>query len=251
MLTRAIRAAAIAVAVASVSLSACGNHDKPAAVVAAEPESSPVEATADTDGANSNACAEGDIECEERLYQLEETLFAYESAVAKQIPEAAQSCWKSDSDAFRQLVDNCQNFECKDQALLTRIASLHFLQPAEHRASLELPPTPLLLTVLAADSVADTPSGPPDAKLQFEARGSLIHAREHPEHMGIAVRTDDQDHVFLFDMDIGNQPGQDEVLGLVGTSPTSQVLVRGQRRVAPTGVANFDPAQCRWVYELP
>ena len=59
-----------------------------------------------------------------------------------------------------------------------------------------------------------------------------------------------KDHVFLYDMDIGNQPGQDEVLGLVGTSPTSQVLVRGYRRVAPTGIANFDPSQCRWVYEL-
>jgi hypothetical protein len=107
----------------------------------------------------------------------------------------------------------------------------------------------LLLAVLAADAIDDKSPAPLDPKLRYEVRGSLIHAREHPEHMGIAVSAQGKDHVFLYDMDIGN-PGQDEVLGLVGTSPTAQVLVRGQRLDAPTGVANFDPAQCRWVYEL-
>ena len=52
-------------------------------------------------------------------------------------------------------------------------------------------------------------------------------------------------------MDIGNQPDHDEVLGLVGTSPTAQVLVRGYRHLAPAGVANFDTTSCRLAYQLP
>ena len=245
-MTRAFRGLAIAVAVTSVILSGCDNPKKPAAVAAAESRSVPAAADA-----AANICAEGDIDCEERHYQLEETLFAYEGGVAKQIDESAQSCWKADSEAFRRSLDDCNNFACKEKALLTRIASLHFLQPEAHRASLQLPQTPSLLAVLAPDTTADTPSGPPDSKLEFEMRGSLVHAREHPEHMGIAVSTDGNDHVFLYDMDIGTRPAQDEVLGLVGTSPTTQVLVRGHRLVAPTGISNFDSSQCRWVYELP
>jgi hypothetical protein len=245
-------ALAFAISVVSVSLGACGKQDKPAPAPAAELRSdSAVAATgAEADVASGNTCAEGDIECEERIYQLEETLFAYEAAVTKQIPEAARACWKNDSDAFRQTVDECKDFACKERLLLTRISSLHFLQPEAMRAALELPQTPLLLTVLAADVADNQPPGPPDSKLQFEARGSLIRASEHPEHMGIAVSAQGKNHVFLYDMDVGSHPGHDEVLGLVGTSPTTQVLVRGQRLDAPTGIANFDPSQCRWVYEV-
>jgi hypothetical protein len=248
MTTRVFRLFTVAVAFTSVALIGCGSPEKPVAVAATEAKSMP--AAAGSGEVSGATCADGDIACEERLYQLEETLFAYEAGAAKQIHEGAQSCWKSDSDAFRRLVDGCNSVACKEKALLTRIASLHLLQPQEQRASLELPQAPLLLAVLAPDTAVDTPAGPPDSTLEFEVHGSLIHAREHPEHMGIAVSADGKDHVFLYDMDIGNQPGQDEVLGLVGTSPTSQVLVRGYRRVAPTGIANFDPSQCRWVYEL-
>jgi hypothetical protein len=239
-----MRAVAIAIAVASVTIAACDKQEKPAA----DPRPKAAASVADSAEVSTVTCVEGDIECEERIYQLEETLFAYEAGVAKQVPEAAQSCWKADSDAFRQLVDDCKNLACKERALLNRISSLHFLQPAEQRAALKLPQTPSLLTVLAPDAATRTP---PDAKLLFEARGGLIHAREHPEHMGIAVSSGDKNQVFLYDMDIGNHPGQDEIMGMVGASPTAQVLVRGQRLVAPTGVANFDPSQCRWVYELP
>jgi hypothetical protein len=246
MTTRAFRALAIAVVVASATLSGCGQREQPAVVAATEEKSIP--AAADADETIGNSCAEDDIKCEERLYQLEETLFAYEAGAAKQIDEGAQSCWKADSDAFRRLVDNCKDFACREEALLARMASLHWLQPEEHRAGLEFPRTPVLLAVLPP--ATESGSSPPDSKLEFEARGSLIHAAAHPEHMGIAVSAEEKDHVFLFDMDTGN-PGQDEVLGLVGTSPTTQVLVRGQRVDAPTGVANFDPSQCRWVYELP
>lgn len=248
MRTRAMRAFAIAIVIASVSITACDKQEKPAADVAADAKSKPVAPAAGSGEPGSIICTEGDIECEERIYQLEETLFAYEAGVAKQVPAAAQSCWQADSDAFRQRADDCKNLECKERALLTRISSLHFRQPAEHRAALQLPQTPLLLAVLAPDAVTNTP---PDPKLLFEARGGLIHAQEHPEHMGIAVSSGDKAQVFLYDMDIGNHPGQDELMGLVGASPTVQVLVRGQQLVAPTGIANFDPSQCRWVYELP
>ena len=248
-MTKASCALAIVIAiVTSVTLSGCDKHEKPAPVAAAESKSTP--AVAIVAAASDMNCAEGDVACDERFYQLEETLFAYEAGVAQQIDDSAQACWKVDSERFRRSVDDCKNLACKEKALLGRIASLHFLQSTEQRASLQLPETPPLIAVLAPATADDTPAGLPDPKLEFEARGSLIHAGEHPEHMGIAVSADGKEHVFIYDMDIGNQPGQDEVLGLVGTSPTAQVLVRGQRVVAPTGVSNFDSSQCRWVYEL-
>jgi hypothetical protein len=249
MTTGVSSALTVGIAVLTAMLSSCGDNEKPVAVAAVESKAVP--AAVDAGEPRDTVCAEGDIYCEERLYQLEETLFAYEGGVEKQIDAAAKSCWKSDSDAFRRLVDACADFACKERALTTRLASLHLLQPVEQRASLQLPEAPLLIGVLAPDTAAAAASSPPDSNLEFEARGSLIHAGEHPEHMGIAVSADQKDHVFLFDMDIGNQPGQDEVLGLVGTSPTTQVLVRGYRLDAPTGIANFDSSQCRWVYELP
>lgn len=93
--------------------------------------------------------------------------------------------------------------------------------------------------------------GETDKDAAFEARGSLIHATENPEHMGIAVQDGEKQHVFIFEMDMGADSSQDEVLGLVGTSPTTQVLVRGIAQLAPTGINNFDSSHCRWVYQLP
>jgi hypothetical protein len=249
------RGLAMAVVVTSLAFSGCGKHDKVSAVVTPEQKPAPAASEVDVTETASATCAEGDIACEERIYQLEETLFAYEAGAAKKIGEGAQACWKADSEAFRKKVDSCKNMACKEEALLTRLSSLNFLQSEDQRASLELPPTPILLAVLAPDSASGSAltSEPAasDSKLQFEVQGSLIHARENPEHMGIAVSRDQKDHVFIFDMDIGNQPGEDEIMGLVGASPTVQVVVRGQKLVAPTGVENFDPAQCRWVYEVP
>jgi hypothetical protein len=225
----------------------CSGKQQAAAIEAAEPRGSSQAADLDAQDAN---CREGDIECEERLYQLEETLFAYEAGIAKQLDEAAQACWKIDSDAFRRSVDECDSIACKEAALFERIASLHWLQAEEHRAAIELPDAPQLLTVLAPHGEAGQAVTGPSAAMEFEVTGSLVHAQAHPEHMGIAVHANGKDHVFIFDMDIGNQPGQDEVLGLVGASPTVRVLVRGSRLVAPTGVANFDPAQCRRIYQV-
>lgn len=241
----ALRSLALVVVFGCVTLG-CSGEQQPAAVAAAEPRNTAHVADLDAQDAS---CAEGDIECEERLYQLEETLFAYEAGIAQQLDESAQACWKIDSDAFRRSVDECDSVACKETALLRRIASLHWLQAEEHRAAIELPDAPELLTMLAPYSDPSGAVAAPSAEMEFEVSGSLVHAQAHPEHMGIAVHANDKDHVFIFDMDIGNQPGQDEVLGLVGASPTPQVLVRGSRLVAPTGIANFDPAQCRWIYQ--
>ena len=134
-------ALAFALAVAAASLSACSKPEMPAAVAAIEPKSAPVVDVPGVEAASTVTCAEGDIECEERIYQLEETLFAYEAAVTKQVPEAAQACWKNDSNVFRENVDGCKNFACKESALLARIAGLHSLQPEDQRAALALPRT--------------------------------------------------------------------------------------------------------------
>jgi hypothetical protein len=194
-------------------------------------------------------CEEGDIECDERMYQLEETLFAYEAIMGKRLHPEARSCWQTDIAAFRTEVDACTDYACKEEALLRRISSLHDMQPTEQRAALALPQVPALIAVLPP-SVEESEIGS-EVNAALEVQGSLIHATTDPEHMGIAVQEDGKDHVFIFDMDMGSDHGQDEVLGLVGTSPTTQVLVRGVAQVAPTGVSNLDPAHCRWVYQLP
>jgi hypothetical protein len=183
------------------------------------------------------------------MYQLEETLFAYEAMIGQRLHADAQSCWQADVDAFRTTVDACENLPCKEAALLGRISSLHDLQPTVQRASLTLPQAPALIAVLPANVAANQATA--NAGASLEVQGSLIHATADPEHMGVAVHADGKDHVFIFEMDMSSDQGQDEVIGLVGTSPTTQVLVRGVAKVAPTSVNNFDPAHCRWVYQLP
>ncbi|MDH5823697.1 hypothetical protein QFW77_11935 [Luteimonas sp. RD2P54] len=201
-------------------------------------------------------CREGDVACHEVMYQLGETLFAYELAVAAGLEAAASECWRAAGEAFRRTVASCPDRACREAALRERLAGLHFLQPADGRADIALPPeAPQLLAVLAPEPAegndgSSLPASPGAAT--FEARGALVHASEHPEHMGIAVRgSDGADHVFLFDMQIGGGHGHDELLGLVGASPTARMLVRGRRKDTPEGAANFDTAQCRIVYQLP
>lgn len=233
-----------AVTLSALLLTACNQASTPPPVAA----SNTSETTATPPATIADACDEGDIACEERLYQLEETLFAYESIIDQRLPADAKSCWNADVDAYRDRLAACSSFACKESALLERIAALHELQPTQQRVSFELPPAPALIAVLPPSP--DEDEAPSSAIAAFEAQGSLIHATEHPEHMGIAVQADDEQHVFILEMDMGNL-GQDEVIGLVGTSPTTQVLVRGVPRVAPTGVKNFDSSHCRWVYQLP
>jgi len=118
----------------------------------------------------------------------------------------------------------------------------------ERHAASTLPAGYERIAVLASEAEA----GPArDHAPLLDVTGALVHASAHPEHMGLAVRDAAGDHVFVFDMDIGNQPAHDEVLGLVGTSPTASVRVLGTAANAPDGVDNFDVAACRVVYLLP
>ncbi len=118
----------------------------------------------------------------------------------------------------------------------------------ERHAASTLPAGYERIAVLAPEAEA----GPArDHAPLLDVTGALVHASAHPEHMGLAVRDAAGDYVFVFDMDIGNQPAHDEVLGLVGTSPTASVRVLGTAASAPDGVDNFDVAACRVVYLLP
>lgn len=264
MIAGPFRRTAAALALASLLLTACTGDRAPVAaaadISAPVPSPAPVSATASALAASDGGavpatdldriCAEDDIACHERFYQLEETLFLYEAGIANQIGEQARACWRADSEAFRRTLAGCGDNACREAALRERLASLHFLQPEGNRATLELPSDAAqLVAVLGPETEAAAAAGTP---VPFEARGGLVHASDHPEHMGVAVQAaGGEQHVFIHDMDIGNQPGHDEVLGLVGTSPTARILVRGHRSVAPDGVADFDVASCRLVHQLP
>lgn len=233
-------------------LAGCDRSRAPA-TKAESSESAAIEATESTEPPSppevpDRTCEEGDIECDERMYQLEETLFAYEAMMGKRLHPEAQVCWQTDIATFRKRVEACDGYACKEAALLARISSLHEMQPTEQRVSLALPPASALIAVLPPSVEGGETSD--DASAALEVQGSLIHAMSDPEHMGVAVQADGKDHVFIFEMDMSSDLGQDEVLGLVGTSPTTQVLVRGVGQLAPTGVSNFDPAHCRWVYQV-
>lgn len=216
-----------------------------------EPATAAPAAPAATFAESGARCEEGDIECDERMYQLEETLAMYEAGVAATVDPAARDCWRADVDTARRSVAACNDITCRQNALLARIASLHDLQPAERRAAIDLPPAPLLVAVIGPEPEAAPPgaeAGTPDA---LAARGQLVHSVEDPLHMGIAVRTDSgQEHAFILDADLGSQAAHQQVQGLVGTSPAIQVLVRGTSRIEADGVPNFDASRCRLVYQL-
>jgi hypothetical protein len=192
-------------------------------------------------------CGENDVACQETTYQLEETLFLYEAAVAKAIGDAARPCWSDDVAAFRRGIEECGDPDCRQARLRERLASLSDLQPPTHRAEIRLPSqVPLLIAVLGPENG----TGADDEAVPLVARGDLVHASNDPEHMGLAVRDGRHEHVIVFDIDLGDQPGHDAIMGLVGTSPTTRVLARGYRRMAPDGTANFDTGRCRQVYQL-
>lgn len=199
-------------------------------------------------GSTANAeCDEDDIACEETAYQLEETLFMYEAAVAKTIGKAAEPCWSDDIAAFRGTLDDCTDPDCRHTRLRERLASLTDLQPPDQRAAIPLPSQlPLLIAVLGPENENEAD----DQATPFQVRGDLLHASTDREHMGLAVRDGPRGHVIVFDMDIGDQPGHEALMGLAGTSPTTRVLARGYGSMAPTGIANFDTGRCRLVYQL-
>jgi len=118
----------------------------------------------------------------------------------------------------------------------------------ERRAAATLPEGYERLAALAPEAEA----GPVRADAAvLDVTGALVHASGDPEYMGLAVRDASGDHVFVFDMDLGNQPAHEELLGLVGSSPTATVRVLGTSIPIAGGTSNFDVAACRVVYLLP
>lgn len=211
--------------------------------------SGPASASTPVDPPEANAaqCPEGDHACQERMHELAETLFIYEAGVTTVIGPAAAGCWQDDVEAFQRTLTLCPDLACREGSIKQRLASLHDLQRQEFRTRMTLPEAPALVAMLGPEE--EVVAGEPALPLSKE--GALVYATRHPEHMGIAVQVDGQDHVIVFDMDRGNQAGHDELQALVGTSPTAQVRVSGFRLDAPDGTPNFNPARCRIVYQLP
>lgn len=197
-------------------------------------------------------CGEDDIECQELWYWLEETLFLYEEGVLSLVGEGAAPCFKADIAAWREAVAaSCgENAACTETAYRERLASLDPLQPGMNAAEGVAMDGIAELAAVLGPETGDAPA--PTPPMPFEASGPLVWASENIEHMGLAVDGGaSAEHVIVYDMDIGNQPGHDWLLQLIETAPEAEVLVRGSAVTAPDGVANFDSAQCRLVYRLP
>lgn len=199
----------------------------------------------------STTCAEDDIACDERLHQLEETLAMYEAGVAAGLGAGAQQCWRADVGSSRRAVEACNDMACRQQALLERIASLHYLQPTGLRAAIDLPEVPRLVAMIGPETAAaPQPAGPGLPALA--ARGTLVHAREDPLHLGLAVRTPSGlEHVVIPERDLGDQRVHRRVQALANAAPPTRVLVRGTASMRPDGVPDFDASRCRQVYRLP
>lgn len=197
-------------------------------------------------------CGEDDIACQELWYGLEETLFLYEQGVLNVIGESARQCFEADIAAWHEEVAaSCgEDAACTETAYRERLASLDPLQPGMNAADgVAMEGIAELAAVLGPETGEAPPASPP---MPFEASGPLVWASENIEHMGLAVDAGaSAEHVIVFEMDIGNQPGHDWLLQLIEAAPEAEVLVRGSTVTAPDGVANFDTAQCRLVYRLP
>lgn len=198
-------------------------------------------------GAAAQYCAEGDIACDERWYQLEETLFAYEQAAGAALGPEAARCLAADSAHWHTaLAQTCLGGSCRSAAYAERLSSLLvFLPEAEPPDGLDFVTTPQLVTVLAPEAEAPEPDD--QAGLDADVYGTLAHASADPDHMGLAVTDGAGEHVVIFDMDMGNQAGHDVLQSLIADEPGQRFLVRG----AADEAGNFKPNQCRLVYRMP
>lgn len=191
-----------------------------------------------------------DIECTETFYMLGEQTFIHELAATKAVGPAAKACMQANIDAWNEAVrTTCMGNACVEAAYWDRLATLTPLQPGMNQITgRELPEVAELVAVLGPE----TGAGPQGSGEPLEVAGDLLHASEHPEHMGIALDAGDgAAHVVTFDMDIGNQPGHQTLLSLIEADPDARFHVSGTAQMAPDGVANFDTEQCRYVYRLP
>jgi len=194
------------------------------------------------------AC-DDDIACTEKWYELGETLFLYEEGAMAAVGPAAQACMRADIEAWQAAVDRtCEGKACVEAAYFDRISSLDPLQPGANTVASELPEAPGLVAVLGSE-IGDAPA---EAGEPLISTGNLVWATENPKHMGVALDAGEPaEHVIVFDIDIGNQPGHDTLLSLVESAPQARFTVRGIAEPDSDGVANFAPNACRFVYRLP
>jgi hypothetical protein len=203
--------------------------------------------------AGAAAAQETDIAEDEKWYQLEETVFAYEQGAAQAVGDSAQ-CLEADATRWRVALEAvCRGDACREAALRDRIATLHGLQPSAGQTSGELPAVPELLAVIAPeDDEMQTPKdfdAPPD----FAATGRLLQEFDDAEHSGLVVQSEagGDKHVLVFLMELGNQISHEVLLNLLRNEPDRRFLVRGGRAEAADGIANLRTDQCRFVYHLP
>jgi len=132
------------------------------------------------------------------------------------------------------------------------LAELYALQPgASQLSDWDPPAVPALIAVLAPESALDTTQASAALAPDLDVEGELVRATESAEHMGIAVRSDNgEEHVVIFDFDIGNQPVHGTLEARMSVDPQARYRVRGFGDVAADGIANFNSAQCRFLYHL-
>ncbi|MEX0644407.1 MAG: hypothetical protein WD076_03810, partial [Parvularculaceae bacterium] len=191
-------------------------------------------------------CDDGEAAC---LSWLAEVLDRYEQGALSYFGDAAAPCFTEEMAAWRAKLDaECADAACREGAYRERIASLDRQQAganADNRLADEY--TAALVAVLGPETDAVEGAGAP-----LELVGDLVHAAANAEHMGLAVDTGAAaEHVLVFDLEIGSQPGHDALLDLLGGDAPPRVRARGFAVLAPDGVANFDTGRCRVVHSLP
>jgi hypothetical protein len=190
---------------------------------------------------------------QERAEWLRELLARYQFGAETGAGEAAP-CLQADAERWqREVLQACTDDGCREQAHIARLAELHDIQPGVSQLSdWEPPPVPALIAVLAPEFPSEESGADLSETPDFEAEGLLAMASENIEHMGLALRAEnDSEHVLVFDMDLGNQPLHGTLQALMNADPEARYRVRGHGEVAPDGIANFSPAYCRFIYRLP
>lgn len=190
---------------------------------------------------NGSAMAQADLSA------LEDTLFAYEQIVGEALGPEAARCLAAESSRWNAaLAGMCLGDDCRLAAYADRLSSLlTFLPEAGPVDGLDFVTAPQLVTILAPEAEAESPDD--FAPLDSDIVGTLGHASADPDHMGLAVSNAAGDHVLVFDMDIGNQPGHDVLQSVIADEPGQHFLVRGSIDDA----GNFLSGQCRLVYRMP
>jgi len=181
------------------------------------------------------------------ISDLEDTLFNYEQIVGEALGPEAARCLAADSGRWNiALSEMCLADGCRVGAYADRLSSLlTFLPDAGPVEGIDFVSTPQLVTILAPEPEAVDPDD--FAPLDTQIIGTLGHASADPNTMGLAASDPAGDHVIVFDMDIGNQPGHAVLQSLIADEPGQYFMVRG----STDDNGNFIAGQCRLVYRMP